>query len=368
MTDTHRLVGLLILGLGVVASACSGDDNPSGGDGGSAGVAGSSAAGAAGTTSGGSGGTSAAGAAGVGATAGSGGTTAPYPLRLSETGLYSDISAEALAQDVEPFEPQFKLWSDSATKRRWVYLPPGAQIDTSDPNYWVYPQGTKLWKEFTRGATRVETRMLEKTAEGWTMIAYQWETDMSDAVAVPDGVADASGTAHDIPSINQCHQCHNNLPDRSLGFTQVQLAHSGGGLTLQGLIDGGRLSNPPTSPPVVPGDATAQAALGYLHANCGMCHNPKSQTFFRVDMELWLQTDALASVETTRTYLTTVNVAPLEGIPAGTTARIAPKDPQHSAVLGRMKSRELSVSMPPLGTEDVDMAGSNAVEAWINAL
>ncbi|MEZ4373948.1 MAG: hypothetical protein R3B07_24210 [Polyangiaceae bacterium] len=366
MKHTSVLLGALFLGLGAVA--CSGDDGPSGGGAGTSGAGGSSAgssgaAGASGSAAGG-----AAGAAGSAGAAGTAGSSADYPPRLSETGLYSDITTDTIAADVQAFEPQFKLWTDSATKRRWVYLPEGTQIDNSDPDNWVYPQGTKLWKEFTRGTTRVETRLLEKTASGWTMIAYQWQTDQQDALPVPDGVMNASETAHDIPSVNQCHQCHNNLPDRSLGFTQIQLSHQGPGLTLQGLVDAGRLTNPPSALPVVPGDATAQAALGYLHANCGMCHNPKSTVFFRVDMELWLQNASLGSVETTRTYLTTVDVAPLEGIPQGATARIAPKDPTHSAVFGRMKSRELSVAMPPLGTEDVDDSGAAAVEAWINAL
>lgn len=357
-------VGLLIFGLGVVTSACSDEGGGAQGSGGSAGVAGTSQAGTGGTSTAGTGGSS----GGAGGSGGAAGSSAEYPARLSETGLYADIATETLGAGVEAFEPQFQLWTDGASKRRWIYLPPGSQIDNTEPDYWVYPQGTKLWKEFSRGGTRVETRMLEKTASGWTMIAYQWQPDMADALPVPDGVSDASSTAHDIPSVNQCRQCHNNLPDRALGFTQIQLAHSGGGMTLQGLIDSDRLTNPPSALPMVPGDATAQAALGYLHANCGMCHNPKSQTFFRVDMELWLLNSALASVDTTRTYLTTVGVQPLEGIPEGTTARIAPKDPGHSAILGRMKSREVSVAMPPLGTEDVDSAGSDAVEAWINAL
>ncbi|MEZ4234179.1 MAG: hypothetical protein R3B89_33705 [Polyangiaceae bacterium] len=366
MTHSLRFVSLLILGLGVVVSACSEEDSSdgSGSNGGSAGDAGSAGAAGTATAGGGSGGTAGAGASGGGGSAGA----AAYPARLSETGLYADVTSESLADGVQAFEPQFKLWSDGATKRRWVYLPDGAQIDTSDHDYWVYPQGTKLWKEFTRDGVRVETRMLEKTAQGWTMIAYQWQADQQDALPVPDGVENASGTSHDIPSVSQCQQCHDNLPDRSLGFTEVQLAHSGGGVTLQGLIDSNRLTSPPSVSPLVPGDATARAALGYLHANCGMCHNPKSQTFFRVDMNLWLQTAALDSVQTTPAYLTTVGVPPLEGIPAGTTARIAPHDPEHSAVLGRMKSRELSVLMPPLGTEDVDESGSDAVEAWINAL
>lgn len=346
-----------VMACALSVAGCSSESGAAG-NGGAAGAAGSGGAGGSGAT---------AGAAGSGGAAGSAGAAA-YPERLSQTGLYSEITTETLASGVAAFAPRFPLWSDNASKRRWVSLPEGGVIDNTDPDFWVYPVGTKLWKEFTSGGTRVETRLLEKTAQGWTMIAYLWQPDQLDAVAVPDGAMDALGTTHDVPTAAQCGQCHNNLPDRVLGFTGIQLAHAETEVSLEGLGDAGRLSVPNVAAPVVPGDGVAQAALGYLHANCGMCHNPRSSTFFRVDMELWLTQANLDSVEGTRTYQTTVGVAPFEGIPPGATARIAPGDPQHSALVGRMRSRETSVSMPPVGTEVVDDAGVQAVEAWISSL
>ena len=44
---------------------------------------------------------------------------------------------------------------DRAAKRRWIQLPEGATIDTSDMDYWQFPVGTKLWKEFVRDGVRV---------------------------------------------------------------------------------------------------------------------------------------------------------------------------------------------------------------------
>src|SRR5262249_35165170 len=72
------------------------------------------------------------------------------PVMLSATGLFADVQTDRLADDVAPYSPRFELWSDGATKRRWVYLPPGTRIDTSDMNAWQFPEGTKLWKEFTQ--------------------------------------------------------------------------------------------------------------------------------------------------------------------------------------------------------------------------
>src|SRR5512139_401839 len=139
----------------------------------------------------------------------------PFPLHLSETGLFSDIATETLGKNVEAYEPKYVLWSDGATKRRWVRLPAGKQIDTSDMDFWKYPAGTTAWKEFSRDGKRLETRMLQKgpTRDDWLMISYAWREDGSDADAVPEGKKGVQGTDHDIPAAVDCYDCHRNMPD-----------------------------------------------------------------------------------------------------------------------------------------------------------
>lgn len=67
------------------------------------------------------------------------------PKLLSQTGLYtSRRSSHELQPGVTPYTPQFELWSDGASKRRFIWLPAGAQIDTRDPDAWQFPTGTKL--------------------------------------------------------------------------------------------------------------------------------------------------------------------------------------------------------------------------------
>lgn len=314
----------------------------------------------------------------VRATGGAGGSDPVAPMGLppllSEAGLY-EADMETLAEGVRPFRPQFQLWTDDAAKRRWIWLPEGAQIDTTDMNYWKFPAGTRLYKEFSRDGVRVETRVLEKRSNGgWWMMAYHWREDQSEADAVPDGVLDASGTAHDIPSVEQCETCHLRMPDKVLGFSAIQLAHETeppdpAEWTLTRLQEANRLTVAP--PPIaLPGDADERSVLGYLHANCGHCHNPRSSVNSRVDLRLWLRTDALGSVEETPTYLTTVGKEldlPGDG-PAGASLRIDPGSPSTSALLLRFDSRGEAYSMPPLGTEIVDPAGRALLEAWITSL
>jgi hypothetical protein len=194
-----------------------------------------------------------------------------------------------------PYRPQFELWSDGATKRRWIQLPAGQKIDTSNMDVWQFPVGTKIWKEFTSGTTRVETRLIMRIGAGdttsdWFYAAYVWNAAQDNAVWEEYGVNNANGTEHDVPSKIQCRQCHENTkPSRVLGFSAIQLDWDDDDLTTVGLADlveQDLLTDPPTQPgnpgdpyfPLPGGPTPAKAALGYLHVNCGHCHNPNSAT------------------------------------------------------------------------------------------
>jgi hypothetical protein len=232
--------------------------------------------------------------------------------------------------------------------------------------------GTKVWKEFTRDGVRVETRLLEKTAntghDGWKRLAYAWNAAQTEALAIPEGEPNAQGTAHDIPAADVCSGCHDGGKDFVLGVSAIQLAHDGAGVTLKGLVDEGRLTTPPASTSLpLPGTAVAQAALGMLHANCSMCHQPGTFAYERTDMDLRLTVTTLATVQGTHIYRTTVNVQTSKSF-ENATVRIQPGDPAHSAVHQRMSSREDLVAMPPIATELVDTAGAKALSDWILSL
>jgi hypothetical protein len=293
------------------------------------------------------------------------------PQWLSETGLFENFISEELAPGVRPFTPAFELWSDGVSKRRWIWLPEGTQIDTSDMTYWRYPVGTKVWKEFTivSRMRRLETRLLQKIDdERWFMMAFQWNGEGTDAAALPDGQENARNTDHDIPSTQDCARCHESMPDVLLGVTALQLSHDGDGVTLDSLIEEQALSDVPEQPLVIPGSDVERNALGYLHANCGMCHHPESVVSTEVSMELWLRADELGSVEATGPYRTALGTAPsLDDFPEATSL-IEPGEPEHSAVFLRMNSRDGETQMPPLGTEQVDVDGIAAVQSWIDAL
>lgn len=289
---------------------------------------------------------------------------AALPALLSETGLYEDAGDEVLHDGVERFQPLAALWSDGAEKERFIWLPPGAVIDTSDMDNWQFPAGTKLWKTFTRDGVRVETRLLHKlsaSADSWTAAAYIYFEDGSDAQLSAAGADDVLGTEHDVPAASQCPACHRGRESFVLGFSAIQLAHDQDELTLARLVEANLLSHPPARAPRIPGSETERDALAYLHANCGHCHNSArpqqgEERCFDPEngLDFWLRVDSLSSPEQTPTYR------------SGTAHQcIDPGDPESSQMILRM-SRRVGGQMPPLATELVDERAVSLLRRWID--
>ena len=303
------------------------------------------------------------------------------PATLGATGFYCDAAQLTLAPGVVQFRPRFELWSDGAAKTRWISLPPGAQIDVSDPDHWSFPVGTRFWKEFQYEGRRVETRFIARFGAGpddFLFAAYRWDADGTQATLAPaSGVADAApittdpnGPQHDIPSTSDCATCHGKLPEHILGFGAIQLSHSLGGLTLTDLVQQQLVTSGLSAAGYpVPGDATAQAALGYLHANCSHCHNdtPTGVTYPRYMLRLKV---ADAAVEATHAYETAVNVlhtwlAAPEGVGP---YRIQGGDADDSELYFRTGVRVAGEQMPPIATKLVDHEGRAALKTWIDGL
>ena len=300
---------------------------------------------------------------------------------LTDTGLYTATGpggAWELAPYIRSYRPEYELFADFSTKERYIYLPACEQIDTGDMDHWILPVGTRIWKQFTRDGVRIETRMLARFGpqeNDWTMSSYQWPLPVGSAdpdpslamLASSSGVLDANGTQADIPSVNGCRSCHEPLTERALSFSAIQLSHDiGGSVTFTDLVDWGVLTDAPVATGYdPPGDATAQTALGYLHANCGNCHN---DTGVNRPMFLRLLVDQ-TSVSSTWAYSTSANAATVNQF--FQMDRIEPGNPSQSSIVVRMQinpSIGESLQMPPLGRDLPDPDGIAAVSAWIQQL
>ena len=274
---------------------------------------------------------------------------APLPATLSGTGLFEPGSVDRVLDRNVAFEPHYPLWTDGQSKRRWLYLPPGTAIDKSDPDRWEFPRGTRAWKEFSAEG-RIETRMIERLADGtWRFSSYAWNAEGTEATLAPERGIPARG----IPSRTDCLACHEGAPAPILGYSAVQL---------EGLKHARNEGE--------------RAALGYLHANCGHCHNANALDATGLYLAQGAVAPEARAAKTRESAAARAEVlrATLDAIAryqpagAGDAVIVAPGRPEASLLASRMQSRHSQVQMPPLGTQLPDPEGLALIQRWIAQL
>lgn len=321
----------------------------------------------------------------VRSTAAQTGAQAPVaPRFLSETGLYSDVATLKIDERNRRFSPQYPLWSDGATKQRWVQLPAGSRIDVSRLERWELPVGTRFWKEFAFKGKKVETRFLWRVSKDrWVLASYAWNAQQTNAERVSeDGVANiaeiADGKRHSIPSVSECRSCHDSDRTEALGFTALQLSDdrdpnalhaeplADGMLTLRTLVEDDLITPPRVDviaapPRIQAASPITRTALGYLSTNCGSCHNREG---------------SIASLGLNLNYQMTNACAPLTStinqrghwvVPEAQEASrvINPGHPESSAIIRRVKSRRPISQMPAIGTVIVDQEAVDLLSTWV---
>jgi uncharacterized repeat protein (TIGR03806 family) len=320
-------------------------------------------------------------------------TDTTYPSRLADWCQVSLQQGEVtpLSGDIVPFALTTPLFSDGATKRRTVRVPPGTSAVYDPTAALGFPDGTVFTKSFGfRQDARdpslpvqwIETRIEWKAQGAWNFMAYRWNDAGTDAMAAPGGevvdlsFVDVDGVAQNahylVPSQLQCEQCHAesgavapigpkarmlNTDQAYDGGTENQLAHWSRIGILTGAPD-------PASAPKLPvasdpdAGTVEQRARAYLEANCGFCHTPTGNA--RIS-GLYLN----ASV----TDPTQIGVCkrPVAAGPGagGRPFDIVPGDPDASVIPYRMAATSPPAAMPQIGRSVVDAHGLALVSQWI---
>ena len=70
------------------------------------------------------------------------------------------------ASGLIPYAPNAPFFSDGAAKTRWLALPDGQRIVIGANNDFDFPNGSVLVKNFSLGATLVETRLFMRHNDG----------------------------------------------------------------------------------------------------------------------------------------------------------------------------------------------------------
>jgi uncharacterized repeat protein (TIGR03806 family) len=303
----------------------------------------------------------------------SGGTT--FPQRLSETGCVVATDPKRPASGVIPFAVNAELWSDGATKERFMGLPNGTRITVSSDGDFQFPIGTVLVKTFALGDRRVETRLFVRHSDGeWGGYSYEWNDAQTDALLLPGGKTKAVGTqTWTFPSRSECLLCHTTAAGRALGPEIGQLngsiTYPSTGRTanqLATLQSIGMFTSPIGDPATLTmypkpfdGSMTPDKARAYLHANCSGCHRPNGGAA-RSTMDLRFATPFAST--------NTCNAIPIVDDFGSTANRLVkPGSPSESIVSLRMHTLDPR-RMPPLASAVVHGQGTSLIDAWIAAL
>ncbi len=178
---------------------------------------------------------------------------APFPTRLSETGIFTSVKGRQVDPGLIPYDVNAPLWSDGAFKERYIGLPDDAQIEFTTWRGWNFSDGTVLVKTFSldtvEGASssrrRIETRLLTRQDGEWYGYSYLWNDEQTDAELVPAAGQDRTYEVHDpeapggqrkqtwhYPSRAECMVCHSRAANWVLGLTELQMnkIHDYGGV------------------------------------------------------------------------------------------------------------------------------------------
>lgn len=311
---------------------------------------------------------------------GAGSVDAGVPQLLSQTGCVQPGNTKA-ARGMIPFTVKSALWSDGATKSRWLALPDGETIDILADGDFEFPVGAVLMKRFQFNYKPFETRLLKRHTDGtWAGYSYQWNADGKDATLVPSGgrtiqVVNNGGKTIDwrLPSRGECLVCHTRAAKDTIGPEIAQIngafKYPTTGITANqlvtwdhiGLFRGPLPAPVETLPSLANYDDTTlpvtARARSYLHANCAACHRPGNP--IRATMDLRFQ----AATPDMKVCNAKPNIGDLGIVGA---KLLYPGRPDLSILRERIRIRGDN-QMPPLGSGIVHPMGVNVVSNWIRS-
>ena len=317
--------------------------------------------------------------------------TKPFPRKLSETGLFADITKLEPAEGVIPYAINAEAWHDHAKARRLLALPGKTKLGIYDrtevtkgyvKGAWSFPDGAVIAKtlslemESGNPATErlIETQVLHRHNDQWHAVNYLWNEDGTDAMLAPDEGGDSLFEVKDPrapggvrlqswrhASRTECMLCHNNRTGNIWSFNVAQLNT---GKQLERLAQSNLFKHP------LPRDRTSIAdpydstfdigdrARAYLHVNCTHCHTRGGggTAVFQTRIEYSLAETLL------------VKGRPVQGdLGILDPYLIAPGDPYRSVLYHRLAKLGPG-HMPQFGSRIIDEKGLALIGRWITEM
>jgi uncharacterized repeat protein (TIGR03806 family) len=317
----------------------------------------------------------------------------PFPQKLSDWHLFTATTPRLQpnrSAGVVPYDLNTPLFSDYASKYRFVWMPPGTSAQYRDDAPFEFPVGTILAKTFAfpvdgRANERlIETRLLVLTRTEWKPLSYIWNEAQTEATLeiVPDPVkvkwTSGSGRRHDftyvIPNANECHECHDNkrvlvpIGPKARNLNKDYAYADSTENQLERWARLGYLSGLPKSsarPRAAKWDDPSTGSLderarAYLDSNCAHCHQPGGQAGYTgVDFRLTqpeISQQGLCKVPNSAGFVGALRYD------------LVPGRPDDSILIYRLESTAPKVSMPQLSRDVVHEEGVKLLRVWIETL
>ncbi|MEN9961426.1 MAG: hypothetical protein RL045_1680 [Bacteroidota bacterium] len=310
---------------------------------------------------------------------------ADYKENLSDYGFFKGALQEQIPSDgVVLYTLNSPLFSDYASKLRFIKLPAGQSVSYNPDSVLQFPVGTAIVKTFyypidernpKKGRRLMETRVLLHEAKGWVALPYIWNKEQTDAVLEVaggsdqvswiDGAGKKQSFEYQVPNMNQCKGCH----ERSGEMTPIgpSVRQLNDGQQLQHWETAGLLKGLPKDHiPALVNYSDASASLddrvkAYLDINCAHCHNPTGPARSSGLYLTWDSKD--------RTAYGFFKAPVAAGRGSGNLSYdIVPGKPEQSILHYRMASRDPGVMMPELGRQLTHQKGVELVRSWIASL
>ncbi|MBT4611631.1 MAG: T9SS type A sorting domain-containing protein [Gemmatimonadetes bacterium] len=317
------------------------------------------------------------------------------PETISTSGLYVDIDKRIIAPGIIPYGVNSALWSDGASKTRFLALPGLSQVEFSRDGDWAFPANSVLVKNFyldlvgDDGTARrqiVETRFLVKVGDTfeWKGFSYQWNAEATDAQLLftsrTESYTTVDATQPDqsrqleylFPAPEDCGSCHTFGVGQVLGPRTSQLngdydydgvvAHQLTTLNHLGLFTQDIGSDFSDFPRLVDhldeAAPIAMRARSYLQANCAHCHLPGGLRRTEIDLRFDTPLDQMGIVDAE---------SGVDDLGGEDRRIVRPGIPDNSVLL--LRTLELGEQrMPPVATSIIDPVGTDVLRRWILSL
>lgn len=321
-----------------------------------------------------------------------------------------------------PYDLSTQLFTDYASKYRFVFIPEGEKATYSEDEVLDFPVGSVLVKTFAmpadtanRGQNEllIETRLLIHREDGWVARPYYWDTEADATLAIAGKSIDNMTTMHDgqtltftyaVPKASSCTSCHSVVPllqgpedqrqpifkpigpkARFLnkdfnyeGYTRNQLSYWEEQGVLAGLpnalsdVSKAPVFNDAVDPAMLTPAELHDSAKAYLDINCAHCH--RSELTLPEPMyagpagSSGLQVEYNRNYEDDPTRFGTCKTPVAGGSPDYPLGDVVPGAADMSYLVFRMSTTDPRHKMPELGRSTVHAEGVALISEWINQL